>query len=297
MDKIQKITKLEGVILLLMFLCYVTSLYYLMQQHREYVLLFFVLHSILVITYFYISQDRFVKALLDIEEKAAEEAYGIADEEVQMIARLRKENKELDERVRELTRENEERKAENEDIIQKLTEKELQAMKTMQLEKRNLLLIDKEAIKENDLLSLVREINTDFEMKCRKNGIRLELATSFEHVIMRCDKKHIQVLLSNIIDNSMKYMNRNGSLIITISDIGEEGIFMVCKDNGDGMPSKEVSYIFDLNYQGANRKSGNGLGLAQVKAIVEHYKGTVYAKSEVNEGMAIYIQFPVESKG
>ena len=63
------------------------------------------------------------------------------------------------------------------------------------------------------------------------------------------------------------------------------------------MPSKEVSYIFDLNYQGANRKSGNGLGLAQVKAIVEHYKGTVYAKSEVNEGMAIYIQFPVESKG
>ena len=110
MDKIQKITKLEGVILILMFLCYITSLYYLMQQHREYVLLFFVLHSILVITYFYISQDRFVKALLDIEEKAAEEAYGIADEEVQMIARLRKENKELDERVRELTRENDKRK-------------------------------------------------------------------------------------------------------------------------------------------------------------------------------------------
>ena len=55
--------------------------------------------------------------------------------------------------------------------------------------------------------------------------------------------------------------------------------------------------IFELNYQGSNRKSGNGLGLAQVKAVVEHYNGTVYAKSSVGEGMAIYIQFPVENKG
>lgn len=297
MKKIQKITKIEGFILILMFLCYITSLYFLTQQHREYVLLFFVLHGILAITYFYISQDRMVQALLDIEEKAAEEVYVITDEETQMITRLKKENKVLDEQVRELTKENEERKAENEEMLRKLAEKELQELEAQQLEKGSLLLPGNETLGENDLLELVREVNTKFEMKCRKNGIRLELATAFERVIMKCDKKHIQVLLNNIIDNSVKYMERSGSLNITISDIGEEGIFIVCKDNGVGIPSHEVSHIFELNYCGSNYKSGNGLGLAQVKAIVERYKGTVYAKSDVNEGMAIYIQFPVESKG
>lgn len=297
MRKIQKITKIEGFILVLMFFCYISSFYFLIQQRREYVLLFFVLHGILTVAYFYISQDRFVHALLDIEEKATVESYGIIDEETQIIAKLKKENKALDEQIRELTKENEGRKLENEELIKKLEEKELQYLETNELEKVNLLLPENEALNENDLLTLIREVYRNFEMPCRKSGIRLELATSFEHVIMRCDKRYIQVLLSNIIDNSMKYMNRSGSLIITISDIGEEGIFMVCKDNGDGLPIQEVPHIFELNYQGSNRKSGNGLGLAQVKAIVEHYKGTVYAKSDVNEGMAIYIQFPVESKG
>ena len=40
------------------------------------------------------------------------------------------------------------------------------------------------------------------------------------------------------------------------------------------------------------RISGNGLGLAQARAIVEYYGGTIYAKSDSGKGMAIYIQLP-----
>ena len=86
-------------------------------------------------------------------------------------------------------------------------------------------------------------------------------------------------------------MKQSGRLVITISNIGTD-IFIVLKDNGKGLSRQETDHIFELNYQGSNRISGNGLGLAQSKAIVEYYGGTIYAKSSENLGMAIYIQLP-----
>ena len=108
---------------------------------------------------------------------------------------------------------------------------------------------------------------------------------------MRADPNRIITLFRNIIDNSIKYMKRAGSLVITISTIGDD-IFIVLKDTGEGLNEDETKHIFELNFQGSNRISGNGLGLAQAKAIVESYGGTIYAKSTEGKGMGIYIQLP-----
>ena len=86
-------------------------------------------------------------------------------------------------------------------------------------------------------------------------------------------------------------MQKSGVLVITISNIGSD-IFIVLKDNGLGLSQQETGHIFELNYQGSNRISGNGLGLTQSKAIVDYYGGTIYAKSTPNQGMGIYIQLP-----
>ena len=72
----------------------------------------------------------------------------------------------------------------------------------------------------------------------------------------------------------------------------DDDIFIVLKDTGEGLPEDETKHIFELNYQGSNRISGNGLGLTQAKAIVEHYGGTIYARSPQGNGMGIYIQLP-----
>lgn len=101
----------------------------------------------------------------------------------------------------------------------------------------------------------------------------------------------MRILFRNIIDNSIKYMNKAGILTITISTIDDD-IFIICKDNGEGLDPSETEHIFELNFQGSNRISGNGLGLAQAKAIIESYGGTCYARSRHNQGMGIYIQIP-----
>ncbi len=110
-------------------------------------------------------------------------------------------------------------------------------------------------------------------------------------LLVKASPSRLRILFRNIIDNSIKYMRRAGSLIITISNIGDD-IFIVLKDNGNGLSPNETEHIFELNYQGSNRISGNGLGLTQAKAIVTYYGGTIYAKSTIGQGMGIYIQLP-----
>lgn len=148
----------------------------------------------------------------------------------------------------------------------------------------------RERVEDLDLISLVEGVVNQMRSQCSQLGIRLEVSTSSEKIMYQADKRYMEFAIQNIIDNSMKYMQRNGNLVITVSQ-AEDSIFIACKDNGKGLPARELPQIFDLNFQGSNRVSGNGLGLAQVKAIVEHYHGSVYAHS-VN-GMGIYMQLPL----
>lgn len=123
-------------------------------------------------------------------------------------------------------------------------------------------------------------------------GIQLQVSAAADTLFVKADAQRIRILFRNIIDNSIKYMKQAGNVVITISAIGDD-IFIVLKDSGKGLPEAETPHIFEMNYQGSNRVSGNGLGLTQAKAIVESYGGTIYAKSTTGKGMGIYIQIPV----
>ncbi len=122
-------------------------------------------------------------------------------------------------------------------------------------------------------------------------NMSIQVSSATDTLLVKADANRLLVLFRNIIDNSIKYMKRAGSLVITISTIGED-IFIVLKDTGEGLPEEETKHIFELNFQGSNRISGNGLGLAQARAIVECYGGTIYARSTEGNGMGIYIQLP-----
>ena len=119
------------------------------------------------------------------------------------------------------------------------------------------------------------------------------MASAEESIFIKAQAIRLRIMFRNIIDNSIKYMKRSGSLVITLSAV-EEDIFIVLKDTGEGLPEEETKHIFELNFQGSNRISGNGLGLTQAKAIVDYYGGTIYGKSSPGKGMGIYIQLPMK---
>ena len=124
-----------------------------------------------------------------------------------------------------------------------------------------------------------------------KADINVKVVKPSKALLVKADPRMIDILFKNIIDNTIKYMQRSGTFQITISDIGED-LFIVMKDSGEGLDPEETQHIFELNYQGSNRISGNGLGLAQARAIVEYYGGMIYARSTKGNGMGIYIHLP-----
>ena len=143
-----------------------------------------------------------------------------------------------------------------------------------------------------NIIQVAKDVIEQLLPYSRKAGIEIRISSVTDTLLVKADTNRIRILFLNIIDNSIKYMNRSGNLIITMSTLGDD-IFIVLKDNGNGLDTSEVPHIFELNYQGSNRISGNGLGLTQAKAIVESYGGTIYAKSTPGNGMGIYMQIPL----
>ena len=144
---------------------------------------------------------------------------------------------------------------------------------------------------ETDIVEVAQSAVKEFDAAVKKVGIHINISSQSEKLKIKCSANRLRIMFRNIIDNSIKYMQTGGLLVITISAI-EDDIFIVLKDNGKGLPEEEIKHIFELNYQGSNMISGTGLGLTQAKAIVEHYGGTIYARSPHGTGMGIYIQFP-----
>lgn len=142
-----------------------------------------------------------------------------------------------------------------------------------------------------NIIKIAKDTIEELEPYAKEAGIQAMISATEESLLVRGNTSRMKILFRNIIDNSIKYMKKQGNLIITISNIGDD-IFVVCKDNGRGLPEPESKHVFELNYQGTNRISGNGLGLTQAKAIVDYYGGTIYAKSNIDKGMGIYIQLP-----
>ncbi|WP_035801198.1 sensor histidine kinase [Butyrivibrio sp. FCS014] len=142
-----------------------------------------------------------------------------------------------------------------------------------------------------DIIEVAKKAISELADEAKKAGLRINISSASDRLMVNASAKRILIMFRNIIDNSIKYMQREGTLVITISAI-EDDIFIVLKDTGKGLPENETKHIFELNFQGSNRISGNGLGLTQAKAIVEHYGGTIYARSPQGNGMGIYIQLP-----
>jgi signal transduction histidine kinase len=188
-----------------------------------------------------------------------------------------------------------EKKADENDRILQETKDELtrhvdEVKNTEQLYE-SLLPPDDDDQSEVDIIGVARRAIMELDADAKAVGLKVTISSAQERLMVKASAKRLLIMFRNIIDNSIKYMQQAGSLVVTISAI-EDDIFIVLKDTGKGLPENETKHIFELNYQGSNRISGNGLGLTQAKAIVEHYGGTIYARSPGGNGMGIYIQLP-----
>lgn len=247
-------------------------------------------HGCLSLTYLLVSQSHLLEAYGNAQARAKElemERSRLKDNSEKLLAL----QTEYDNCKRRLTA----AETSLQDLAADNRSLQTQLDQTAETQNLNRLLPEPEEPAALDIIAVTNGVIQEMASFCAHSGIQVHLSTSSSGIPIQASKNYLRILFCNIIDNSVKYMQRSGSLVITISLVGSD-LFIVLKDNGAGLPAQETTHIFELNYQGSNRVSGNGLGLAQAKAIVEYYGGTIYAKSNADSGMAIYIQLPAASR-
>lgn len=140
-----------------------------------------------------------------------------------------------------------------------------------------------------DIIELVNNTFDMLEMKAAERNITLAFDLDYtESIMVNADQERIQQLLTNLIENSIKYGKDNGTTEVSIQDLIQNKILIRITDNGEGIEREHISRLFERFYRidkSGNRKvGGSGLGLSIVKHIIEAHEEKVYVESEFGVG-------------
>lgn len=148
----------------------------------------------------------------------------------------------------------------------------------------------------HDINELVKSSVTKFEEVLKKRNGKIDLDLTNNQAILKCDGFHIINSISNLIDNAIKYNERDPEIKIKTT-INNDKIKISISDNGIGITKEQSEKIFDTFYRvstgNIHNVRGNGIGLSYCKKIVEAHGGTITLKSKPGEGSTFEINFPV----
>ena len=134
-----------------------------------------------------------------------------------------------------------------------------------------------------------------FSASAQKKHIAISMDAP-DTIMLRADQDKIERICYNLLSNALKYTSEGGEITLTAKE--ENGCVMISvADNGCGISSDELPYIFDRFYQAKNAGRGTGIGLAIVKAFTELHHGEVSATSIEGKGSTFTIHIPVRQKG
>lgn len=146
-----------------------------------------------------------------------------------------------------------------------------------------------------DVYDLGKNIMDNLRIIAEEKNIELKLQG--KSTFIKGNKSMIEEMISNLLDNGIKYTPSGGSIDLEITS--QDGYAMVkVKDTGIGIPGSQQSRIFERFYTVDKSRSKKiqsaGLGLSIVKNIVEHHHGKIKLSSEINKGTEIIINIKEE---
>lgn len=141
-----------------------------------------------------------------------------------------------------------------------------------------------ERIKKNQNFNILKE-NIEFETKIERD------------LFIYSDKIRLTSILSNLIDNSIKYSDpsKENRYIRINAYSKNDQTYIEVEDNGVGIPTEQHQHVFKMFRRFYQKKDGTGLGLYMIKKNVELLKGTISFESSV-EGTTFRMKFPLRKK-
>ena len=149
-----------------------------------------------------------------------------------------------------------------------------------------------------DLAAIVREACELFQPLADEKSIGLEMRID-GRAELTGDQRMLQRMVSNLIDNAIKYTSVSGHILVVLKPDGTNQFCLVVQDTGIGISTEDQPRVFERFFRSdqARSQGGAGLGLSLAQAIVRVHGGRIEVQSELNKGSTFAITLPAAPQG
>ena len=143
---------------------------------------------------------------------------------------------------------------------------------------------------------MLKDVVDSLEIQFESKSIKVTL--SGEQIQLQGDRDRLNQVFYNLVLNALNYTNPNSNIEIRWKQVADTAQIII-KDEGIGIPEKDIPYIFDRFYRVESARDrirgGSGIGLTIVKRFIEAHKGSIKVISEENKGTTFTITLPLQS--
>ena len=151
---------------------------------------------------------------------------------------------------------------------------------------------------EFDLGELAKKCQEKLQIEINKKKLKVNCFVTANVPPVYAEKDGIERVIINILSNSIKYTNENGTINIYVGFVYNDAYIKII-DNGIGIPEEDLERIFERFYRVDKARTremgGSGLGLSIAKEILDRNNGTIDIKSKLNEGTEVVIRIPTKT--
>ncbi len=146
-----------------------------------------------------------------------------------------------------------------------------------------------------DIFNLALEVKAQLSASAEKKNV--QIIVEGEHVQANCVVRLMNEVLFNLVDNAIKYNNKDGKVFVSVSETPDNNVRIVVKDTGIGIPQEHIHRIYERFYRvdksHSKASGGTGLGLSIVKHAVLYHHGKVSVESQVDRGTTFTVEIPL----
>jgi len=146
------------------------------------------------------------------------------------------------------------------------------------------------------LPELVCEVVSDFSPVCPQH--RFACQKPAEPLVILGDRGRLAQVLTNLLENAVKYSPMGGAVRVTIERRGSEAVIEVA-DSGIGIPADQQEHLFERFFRARNAPisgfGGLGLGLYICRDIVQRHGGRIWVESELEHGSTFHVALPMQA--